>query len=512
MNVTRAERVLQGLAALGVRACAIAPGARNSPLVAALEVAAGFERYRFFEERSAAFFALGRARALGAPAAVITTSGTAAAECLPAAIEGYYSGVPLVIVTADRPARLRGTGAPQTIEQRGLFQGHAPTVTFETSWPDLPLRERRRPVHINVPFDEPLLERAPAPRRYRAAAVPPRAGFAGDLAALAAFLEQAALPLVLVGALEPADVAPVRRFLKQLGAPVHAEPHSGLREDPELAGLLLRGGDRVLRRIDFDAVLRLGGVPALRLWRDLDRAGPPVFSVSALPRRGMSRGGLLHGTFAAALDALSPTRVAMDLAPLRARDRAFARALDRILEAEPRSEPALVRGLSRLVPPDARVYLGNSLPLREWDLVADRAPNRRVVRASRGANGIDGQVSTFLGLAEPGAENWAVIGDLTALYDLAAPWVVPQLADRRLRIVVVNNRGGRIFGRLFAEPAFVNQHEISFEPWARMWKLDYVRWEAIPAARPDAAASVIEVVPDLEATRRVRAALDALER
>jgi len=258
-------------------------------------------------------------------------------------------------------------------------------------------------------------------------------------------------------------------------------------------------------------VLRLGGVPALRLWRDLDRGTVPVFSVSRGPFRGMSRGGLIHGAIGEVLDSLRSSPVARDLEPVRERDRAFTDRVDGILATEPRSEPALVRELSRVIPSDAHVYLGNSLPIREWDLFADRAPNRRVVRASRGANGIDGQLSTFLGLSDAAAENWAILGDLTVLYDLAAPWVVPQLGGRRLRIVVVNNRGGRIFGRLFEHPAFLNEHAISFDNWARMWNLDHARWGEIPAALPDANAGVIEVVPDLDATRRVWSAIDALE-
>jgi len=500
-NMDRAERLLEGLAALGVRACCVAPGGRNSPLVAALEAAEGFERYRFFDERSAAFFALGRARALEAPVAVITTSGTAAAELLPAAIEGRHAGVPLVLVTADRPERLRGTGAPQTIEQPGLFGEYAPTVLLEGARPDPRLLGLRRPIHVNVPFDDPLLDRSAALRRYEVAPVRPAPGYEGSREELEDFLAGSRDLVVIVGALDRDDAAPVREFLTRLGAPVYAEGHSGLREDPELAPFLVRS-DTLLTRRAPPAVLRIGGVPTARFWRDLEGAGSSVFSIAGTPFAGLSRGALLHGSISEVLGAFTPPKVDADLEAHRRADRHWMDEVERILATEPTSEPALVRRLSERLPPEARLYLGNSLPIREWDLFAATAANRRSVFANRGANGIDGQVSTFLGLLDDTVENWALLGDLTLLYDLNAPWVLPQLGNRRFRLVVINNRGGRIFERLFDDPVFLNEHAIPFEPWARMWNLHHECWEDLPDRLPDADRCVIELRPDLEATRR----------
>ena len=135
--------------AAGVTDVCVCAGSRNSPLLVVLGARADVRLFSFVDERSAAFFALGRAKALDAPVAVVTTSGTAAAELLPAAIEAHYSGIPLILITADRPARFRGTGAPQSIEQEGLFGVYAET-SMET-W------TRKRPLHINIAFDEPLL-------------------------------------------------------------------------------------------------------------------------------------------------------------------------------------------------------------------------------------------------------------------------------------------------------------------------------------------------------------------
>jgi 2-succinyl-5-enolpyruvyl-6-hydroxy-3-cyclohexene-1-carboxylate synthase len=144
-NIALARRIISRLRGEGVEDFCVCGGSRNAPLLAVVG-----DAYTFVDERSAAFFALGRAKRDGRPVAVITTSGTAAAELLPATVEAYYSGVPLVLVTADRPARFRGTAAPQAIEQAGLFGVYA--VTDIDRW------DKRTPLHINVEFDEPLFD------------------------------------------------------------------------------------------------------------------------------------------------------------------------------------------------------------------------------------------------------------------------------------------------------------------------------------------------------------------
>jgi 2-succinyl-5-enolpyruvyl-6-hydroxy-3-cyclohexene-1-carboxylate synthase len=143
-NLDVARRIIDDVRALGVADFCICSGSRNAPLIAVVGSA-----YSFIDERSAAFFAIGRARRDDRPVAVITTSGTAVAELLPAAVEAYYSGTPIVLITADRPARYRGTGAPQAIEQESIFGVYAARSAFD--W------NRRMALHINVEFDEPLL-------------------------------------------------------------------------------------------------------------------------------------------------------------------------------------------------------------------------------------------------------------------------------------------------------------------------------------------------------------------
>ncbi len=146
----RASRLIDDVRAAGVTDFCVCAGSRNSPLLVVLGARDDVRTFSFVDERSAAFFAIGRSKLHGAPVAVVTTSGTAVAEMLPAAVEAYYSGIPLILISADRPARFRGTGAPQSIEQEGIFGVYA-----ETS---LEMWSRTRALHLNIEFDEPLID------------------------------------------------------------------------------------------------------------------------------------------------------------------------------------------------------------------------------------------------------------------------------------------------------------------------------------------------------------------
>jgi 2-succinyl-5-enolpyruvyl-6-hydroxy-3-cyclohexene-1-carboxylate synthase len=156
-----------------------------------------------------------------------------------------------------------------------------------------------------------------------------------------------------------------------------------------------------------------------------------------------------------------------------------------------------------VIPKHAFVYLGNSQPIREWNQFAVVEDRGFAFGENRGANGIDGQLSTFLGQAADGRENWAIVGDLTALYDLQAPWALRHAATP-VRIVIVNNAGGRIFERMFPNARFQNRHALSFEAFAALWGCEYRRvsgpdeWSELADASP---ATMIEVRPDEEQTR-----------
>jgi 2-succinyl-5-enolpyruvyl-6-hydroxy-3-cyclohexene-1-carboxylate synthase len=183
-------------------------------------------------------------------------------------------------------------------------------------------------------------------------------------------------------------------------------------------------------------------------------------------------------------------------------DQHLENQLQTTLERWPHSEPSLFRSVIELIPSNSQVYVGNSLPIREWDLVAPRVRSQPIF-ASRGANGIDGQLSTFFGLARPEVENWCFVGDLTALYDLSAPWVLSELKEFKLRIVIINNGGGRIFQRLFAEEYYQNCHQLEFSHWAQMWNLAYQRWQSPDEINGDLPQQcVIELRPSFEESEK----------
>jgi 2-succinyl-5-enolpyruvyl-6-hydroxy-3-cyclohexene-1-carboxylate synthase len=519
-NSALATATLRALHAAGVRTLCVCPGGRNAPLVLAADAAGGaFDLVTFPDERVAAFFALGRIRRDGAPAAVVTTSGTAAAELLPAMLEACHSGLPLIAVTADRPRRLRGTGAPQTIDQIPLFAAAgAPVFDVDAAagFPVLPRRDG--PVHLNVCFDEPLVG-GPAefpvfPPHPLGPAGEPWMDEAEVRRACAEFFGRTKCPLVLVSSLDPAEAAALVPWLASLPCPLHLEAVSQLREHPALQGRALHSGERILLapecRQACDGILRIGGIPTPRFWRELEDDARPVLHVSRLAFPGLARRAPVVplDVFAAIASEFVPSGGGCD--DLLARDRVVADRLSALLDAEPRSEAALVRDLAAGFAADARVFLGNSLPIREWDLAAPRTASERTIFANRGVNGIDGLVSTALGLADAGRPLAAVLGDLSALYDLGGLWPVPALAGADITLAVVNNGGGQIFRRMFRHRAFLNEHSIEFGGWAGMFGWHHAVVTEPGTASLPASPRLIEVRPDPAATERFAAAHAAL--
>ncbi|MCB1209795.1 MAG: 2-succinyl-5-enolpyruvyl-6-hydroxy-3-cyclohexene-1-carboxylic-acid synthase [Verrucomicrobiales bacterium] len=526
-NAQIIAQLLRYLADSGVREVCVAAGARNAPLVAALAASQGVKLWNFFEERCAAFFALGRIMTTQRPVAVVVTSGTAAAELLPAAIEARYQGLPLILVTADRPKSYRGTGAPQSIDQACLF-GSQVLAAFDLDEGDAgswvaPQEILRGPVQVNVCLAEPL-ETSPSGWDFTQGALPPPAGDAEvDCAASAALLRDwidAAENLVVVAAgLHPAEAADVAPFLSGLQAPIIADATANLSGFAELQDLLLAGGERTLHAIAPTAVLRIGGVPSWRWWRDLeDDPAVSVVNLCSTGFPGLARREnvrtLPWGTVAKTQVWQWPEHCSLRMATHRAVAKNVRSKIVAAMTAHPLAEPSWMASLRQRIPAGSRVFLGNSLPIREWDVACGDVC--QVTFANRGANGIDGLVSTFLGCAVDTEEAWLILGDLSALYDLAAPWIIDQIAASRLRIVVINNGGGKIFARvpgLKALPEEVrsiveNRHALSFEAWAKLWNLDYhlaTTTQELDVALPD--VCVIEVRPDAVQTEAFWASL-----
>ncbi len=509
--------VLHSALKAGVREFVVCAGARDSALIVALATleSRGIKLWQHFEERCAGFFALGRSLQSRRPVAIVTTSGTAVAELLPAIIEAHYQAISLLVLSADRPRHYRGSGAPQCILQPGIFGPHV-VACHDLESPDTvpALDLSSGPVHVNVCLPDPSVIDFPAIRAsaglmtwsVQNAPVPPPST-AASMGALSAHR------LVLCGQIFPEHRAAALAAMLQFGGLVYAEAASGLRHHTALQDRMLRCGDLSLNDLPVQEVLRLGGVPACRFWRDLEqRTEIAVTSWSPSGYTGLARRSQLcrelpRLTFSA------PT-VHLDPAPLMASELQRQEKMRSLLARFPESEPRLVHDLSRAISRDATVFVGNSLAVREWNLCAVAQPVPEVYTL-RGVNGIDGNLSAYLGLAAGAEESWCLTGDLTTLYDLSAPWVLGQLPPGMRRFVVMNNSGGKIFSRLPAlcgltareRELMENPHTLDFQAWARMWGLDYLTGGSSILRDPRELASlsphaVIELRPDPQQTEQ----------
>ena len=494
------KKALEILLQLGCGEFVVCGGARNAGLVALLEAAEGVKVWRHFEERGAAFFALGRAKDAGLPCAVVTTSGTAVAECFPAVIEAHYTGQPLIVLSADRPVEFRGSGAPQVIDQEGLFGNYA--ATGPENW------DGHGPLHLNVP----LGESNGAFEIWKAEVgdfVRERRSF--EVRALRDFLEGAIFRgvVAMVGGLEPEEREEVYYFLKDLGVPVIADVNSGIRE--ALGSLWIP--EETLSGSFPGRILRVGEVPVGRLWRDLE--GTKETEVLSICRNGLPglarESKVIQGDVARVLRGLGPVDSIGDVNDDFQRARHLIGRTEERLESYPDSEQGLINMLSVYATTGESLYLGNSLPIREWNDFGQRDTPYARVFANRGANGIDGQISTWLGATADGEGAWGVFGDLTALYDLAAPAMLEQVEQQGRVLVVINNGGGKIFERLprlaglteEQRRAIIQPQRVSLKSWAGMWGLDYgliKSREHFDSMEPGDRTLLLEVVPDPEQT------------
>jgi len=464
-NAQRAADTVGCLLAHQIADVVICAGARNAPLIRPILEQESIRVWRHFDERSAAFFALGLAKKKGKPVALVTTSGTAAAELLPASIEAHYSGIPLFLITADRPGRFRGSGAPQAIEQVRLFGGYTsfcedPIETL--SW------NGRGPIHLNLCLEEPEAptEDSREPTVFDLTQLP-RDGTRIELSEIPKHT------IAIVGEVPCHLRADALTFLQKLNAPTWCEATSGLRES---SGVETITDETAFSDLDCEMVIRIGGVPSFRFWRDLEtRECIEVINLTHTGFSGLSRDSMTFTIQEGWVDDLT----------LLDRPDGIRPVSDWPETGDLGPEERVFRKLSEIIPSDALLFLGNSLPIREWNRVATTEIPHSHCFANRGANGIDGEVATWFGLSEGEAESWAILGDLTTLYDLNAPWVLDQLGKGKRRIVVINNGGGKIFSKLpsmkdFSEDEkFIseNHHRIRFEHWAAMWGMAYVSWD-----------------------------------
>ncbi len=459
------------LADLGVAHACVSPGSRNTPVIAAFAAERRIRKWPVLDERSAGFFGVGLARATGTPVALICTSGSAAAEYHPAVVEAAQGEVPLLVITADRPPELRGIGAAQTIDQVGLY-GSSPVHFVDVAPPDESTTAHHGaelarevvtaaltesgPVHANLPFREPLLESGSVPNPKPVIPAPTADPPIPELSGLAGRVEGRPGLIVVGRSNNPRLPATVEALAQAAGAPVLADPLSGLRFGTP-GDLVLECGDAIAAAGVFDQlapeyVIRLGPIPTSRpIWSWLER-NPQVFQILA-GASGMdatrSASELLpypSDTAAGALAAAIETAAPPDWADSwLAADSVAAQAIAESLEQLPfPNEPAVARLLMTHAPQHATVTVGSSMPIRDVDTFGGKSHRHLRVFGNRGTNGIDGVASAALGAAAAGGQSIALLGDVSMFHDLNALGTAAQL-ELPITFVVVNNDGGGIF-------------------------------------------------------------------
>jgi 2-succinyl-5-enolpyruvyl-6-hydroxy-3-cyclohexene-1-carboxylate synthase len=493
-NTALASAMVEELARCGVRNAALAPGSRSTPLALALWRHPAIEVAAIVDERSAGFFALGAAQASGRPTAVLCTSGTAAANLHPAVCEADEAGVPLIVLTADRPPELRGIGAGQTIDQLKLY-GSAVRWFCEVGTHDadnaglLHYRSvacrayaaargdpRPGPVHLNLAWRDPL---GPEPRAddvtatselalegrgerpLTAVTIGPRVADDALLDEIAERIAASPRGLIVAGRqLDPDLAEPVAELARRSGYPILAEPTSQLRLGPHERGSVVWTYDAIARSrpsgFDPDLVVRFGDMPtskALRTW------------LAVLP-------DLHQAVVDAAGDWNEPSRQAETL--IRAEARSVAAGLaERLgedsgdaqwtaawMDADARvaaaieeelglldgpTEPGTHAVLGRLYRDGDLVYVASSMPIRDTEAFVRPCGTAVRFLCNRGANGIDGLISSGIGAAAAtGRPTWIVTGDLGLYHDMNGLSALREVSSP-VRIVVLNNDGGGIF-------------------------------------------------------------------
>lgn len=504
------------LVELGVTDVVISPGSRSTPLAYACMKQEGLTVYRQIDERSAAYFALGMAKASGRPAMLLCTSGTAAANYFPAIVEAYYARVPLIVVTADRPHELREVGAPQAINQVNLFGSHVKWAT------DLPMPETENqlaflsrhlhrsvqnassepkgPVHVNVPFREPL--RIDFDQAYES--LGEIVHFGGKMALSPSsqeFLKNLMKKengLLIVGEMTAPMPVEFWSFIQQLDWPVLADPLSNLRGNipPEAKHLIIDSYDALLKNEAFkkeatpEAVIRIGPQPVSKpLTLFLAGVRPEVYVV--FDESPMLRDAQSLATHHIQSSADGLWQLPLEVKKASSYREKWTAASDLYWKAvNSHCQEELDEGVLAKVFFDkldsCDLIVGSSMPIRDVDTFFKTTERDVMIYANRGANGIDGVVSTAFGVqAAKRRPAYLFIGDLSFLHDMNG-LIASKMQPTDLTIVIMNNDGGGIFSYLpqsqeerHFEDLFGTPTGMTFGDAAKMYDAQYAAVETV---------------------------------
>lgn len=424
-------------------------GARNHDLLKAFQnQSLKFE----YDERMASFMALGLSKISDKPVGICTTSGTAVAQCVGAMLEAYYSELPLVLITGDRPKKLHGTGSPQTIEHEIL------TRSCRRSYVELDVHELETfdltglefPVHINVLVDDTVAHDL-------------NVTFHESMGSFKNFIQDKKKPLFIFSH-ESKSMRPLIEKFSSLGLTYYAETLSGAHD---LSGI--KTEKKLIELFEagfFDSVIRVGHTPLTKIWRLLEKKPLPVFHFDSRNMPGLSFGEVLPLSSNELLENSEFWQTVKTLLPFPIADETTWR-LDELSQKYPEAEISYFKKINNLIPEKSKVYLGNSLVIRFFELTQTR---NFEIFGNRGVNGIDGQLASAIGLAMGTKDDiYCILGDVTTFYDLSSMREMPA----NLHLIIMNNKGGRIFDMLKLDKRIVLEHEKDFKDICQGMKLTY---------------------------------------
>ena len=508
---------------LGVRHAVFSPGSRSTTMAMLFKEHEGFETYMNIDERSASFMALGIAKAHKEPNVLVCTSGSAVAHYLPAILEAQYSGIPLIVLSADRPHTLLHVGAPQTVDQHKIFgtavnyfeELAVPQESHYYTYPRQVARKaymkamdtKKGPVHINVPLFEPLV-----PELSRNHFEAGRSSFKvvkpnySDIFACGEgnnLLERYERILILAGPQIDVDEADmIRSFGEALQAPILADPLSNVRGCGTSKVVIstydaLLAGKALWHELKPDCVIQFGQIVVSKRVQQMIASWTDVEYIEVNSTMdSMNPTGKTTMHVQASIDVFTHVYGKNNnsdtyLNIWRRLDQAGKKQLSSTIDEPHCFEGRTIRELQKQIPEDGQIFVANSMTIRDFDYFWFSGESKAVLYGNRGVNGIDGTISTALGLAANGRPTYLVTGDLSLFHDLNG-LAVAKTHNLNLTIILHNNDGGGIFeylpqkGTKHFDYLFSTSQGLDYSGAAKLYGCDYTK-----ISSPDELSSVL---------------------
>ena len=508
---------------LGVRHAVFSPGSRSTTMAMLFKEHEGFETYMNIDERSASFMALGIAKAHKEPTVLVCTSGSAVAHYLPAILEAQYTGVPLIVLSADRPHTLLHVGAPQTVDQHKIFgtavnyfeELAVPQESHYYTYPRQVARKaymkamdtKKGPVHINVPLFEPLVPELSRNHfeagRSSFKVVKPNYSVIFACGEGNNLLERYERILILAGPQIDVDEADmIRSFGEALQAPILADPLSNVRGCGTSKVVIstydaLLAGKALWHELKPDCVIQFGQIVVSKRVQQMIASWTDVEYIEVNSTMdSMNPTGKTTMHVQASIDVFTHVYGKNNnsdtyLNIWRRLDQAGKKQLSSTIDEPHCFEGRTIRELQKQIPEDGQIFVANSMTIRDFDYFWFSGESKAVLYGNRGVNGIDGTISTALGLAANGRPTYLVTGDLSLFHDLNG-LAVAKTHNLNLTIILHNNDGGGIFeylpqkGTKHFDYLFSTSQGLDYSGAAKLYGCDYTK-----ISSPDELSSVL---------------------